>query len=126
MQEEIFGPILPIISYKDLPAIIRKIKKMPKPLAAYMFSEHERAQNYFLEELPFGGGCINDTITHAGSVHLPFGGVGNSGVGAYHGEASFSLFTHQKSVLKKNTSLPVNVVYPPYKNKVKLVRGLLK
>ncbi len=126
MQEEIFGPILPIISYQDLPAIIRTIKKMPKPLAAYMFSEHERAQNYFLEELPFGGGCINDTIMHVGSVHLPFGGVGNSGVGAYHGEASFQLFTHQKSILKKNTSLPVNVVFPPYKNKIKLVRGLLK
>ncbi len=126
MQEEIFGPILPIISYQDLPATIRHIKKMPKPLAAYMFSEHERAQNYFLEELPFGGGCINDTITHAGSVHLPFGGVGNSGIGAYHGEASFLLFTHQKSILKKNTSIPVNIVFPPYKNKVKLVRGLLK
>ncbi|TQR20193.1 aldehyde dehydrogenase [Psychrobacillus vulpis] len=126
MEEEIFGPILPIISYKDLPTIIRQIRKLPKPLAAYMFSEHERAQSYFLQEFSFGGGCINDTISHAGSAFLPFGGVGNSGHRAYHGESSFTLFTHQKSILKKNTKLPVNIVFPPYKNKVKLVRGLLK
>ncbi|TQR11674.1 aldehyde dehydrogenase [Psychrobacillus soli] len=126
MEDELFGPILPIIGYTDLPAIIQRIRKLPKPLAAYMFSEHERAQNYFLKELPFGGGCINDTISHAGSAHLPFGGVGNSGIQAYHGEASFTLFTHQKSVIKKSTNLPINVVFPPYKNKVKLVRTLLK
>ncbi|WP_313891477.1 aldehyde dehydrogenase [Psychrobacillus sp.] len=126
MEDEIFGPILPIMTYTDLPAIIRQIRKLPKPLAAYMFSEHERAQNYFLQELSFGGGCINDTVSHAGSAHLPFGGVGNSGVQAYHGESSFTLFTHQKSIMKKNTKLPVNIVFPPYKNKVKLVRTLLK
>ncbi|MFJ7970544.1 aldehyde dehydrogenase [Psychrobacillus sp. NPDC096389] len=126
MEEELFGPILPIIGYTDLPAIIHQIRKLPKPLAAYMFSEHEGAQNYFLQHLPFGGGCINDTISHAGSAYLPFGGVGNSGVQAYHGKASFTLFTHQKSIMKKNTSIPVNIVFPPYKNKVKLVRGLLK
>ncbi|SER62120.1 aldehyde dehydrogenase [Psychrobacillus sp. OK032] len=126
MEDEIFGPILPIISYTDLPAIIRRIRKLPKPLAAYIFSENERAQQYFLEEFSFGGGCINDTISHAGSAYLPFGGVGNSGVQAYHGEASFTLFTHQKSIIKKSTKLPVNIVFPPYKNKVKLVRTLLK
>lgn len=126
MEEELFGPILPIIGFTDLPAIIHQVRKLPKPLAAYMFSENNRAQEYFLQELSFGGGCINDTITHAGSAYLPFGGVGNSGVHAYHGEASFRLFTHQKSILKKNTSLPVNLAFPPYKNKVKLVRGLLK
>lgn len=126
MQEEIFGPILPVITYKELPNIIRQIRKFPKPLAAYMFSEHEGAQKYFLEELSFGGGCINDTIMHAGSAHLPFGGVGNSGMGAYHGQASFELFTHQKSIVKKSTTIPINVAFPPYKNKIKLVRGLLK
>ena len=89
-----------------------------------MFSENENAQNYFLQELPFGGGCINDTITHVGSAYLPFGGVGNSGVQAYHGEASFQLFTHQKSILKKNTKIPLSITFPPYKNKVKLVRTL--
>lgn len=126
MEEEIFGPILPIITYTDLPTIIRQIRKLPKPLAAYMFSEHERAQNYFLQQLPFGGGCVNDTISHAGSTFLPFGGVGNSGSLAYHGEASFTLFTHQKSIIKKNTKIPANLVFPPYKNKVKIVRRILK
>ncbi|WP_391208202.1 aldehyde dehydrogenase [Psychrobacillus sp. L4] len=126
MEDEIFGPILPIISYTDLPTIIRQIRKLPKPLAAYMFSEHERAQNYFLQEFSFGGGCINDTISHVGSAFLPFGGVGNSGTQAYHGEASFTLFTHQKCIMKKSTKLSVNIVFPPYKNKVKLVRSLLK
>ena len=126
MEDELFGPILPIIAYTDLPAIIRQVRKLPKPLAAYMFSEHERAQEYFLQELSFGGGCINDTISHVGSAFLPFGGVGSSGVQSYHGEASFTLFTHQKSILKKNTKLPINIVFPPYKNKVKLVRTLLK
>lgn len=126
MEDEIFGPILPIMSYKDLPTIIHQIRKLPKPLAAYMFSENDRAQSYFLQELSFGGGCINDTITHAGSAFLPFGGVGNSGVHAYHGESSFTLFTHQKSIIKKNTKIPINVLFPPYKNKVKLVRKLLK
>ncbi|MFJ8066504.1 aldehyde dehydrogenase [Psychrobacillus sp. NPDC096426] len=126
MEDELFGPILPIIGYTDLPAIIRRIRKLPKPLAAYMFSENERAQQYFLEEFSFGGGCINDTISQAGSAYLPFGGVGNSGVQAYHGEASFTLFTHQKSIIKKSTKLPVNIVFPPYKNKVKLVRTILK
>lgn len=126
MEDEIFGPILPIIAYTDLPTIIRQIRKLPKPLAAYMFSEHKRAQNYFLQEFSFGGGCINDTISHVGSSFLPFGGIGNSGTQAYHGEASFTLFTHQKSIMKKSTKLPMNIIFPPYRNKVKLVRSLLK
>jgi aldehyde dehydrogenase (NAD+) len=126
MEDEIFGPILPIISYSDLPTIIRKIRKLPKPLSAYFFSENERAQNYFLQEFSFGGGCINDTLSHVGSSFLPFGGIGNSGTQSYHGEASFTLFTHQKSIMKKSTKLPVNLIFPPYKNKVKLVRSLLK
>ena len=74
MEDELFGPILPIITYTDLPTIIRQIRKLPKPLSAYMFSENENAQNYFLQELSFGGGCINDTISHVGSAYLPFGG----------------------------------------------------
>ncbi|MFF2752281.1 aldehyde dehydrogenase [Psychrobacillus sp. NPDC058041] len=126
MEDEIFGPILPIISYSDLPTVIRQIRKLPKPLSAYFFSEHERAQNYFLQEFSFGGGCINDTLSHVGSSFLPFGGIGNSGTQAYHGEASFTLFTHQKSIMKKSTKLPVNIIFPPYRNKVKLVRSLLK
>lgn len=126
MEDELFGPLLPILTYSDLSRAIYDIRKLPKPLAAYFFSEHERAQDYFVEAFPFGGGCINDTISHVGSVSLPFGGVGTSGMGAYHGKASFDQFTHQKSIFKKSTKLPMNLLYPPYKSKVKLVRSVLK
>lgn len=126
MQEELFGPILPVMMYNDLPLAIHQIRQLPKPLAAYFFSEHEKATQYFLEELPFGGGCINDTITHVGNLHLPFGGVGPSGVKAYHGKASFENFTHAKSILKKSSKLETNVLFPPYNKKVKIVRSIMK
>lgn len=126
MQDELFGPILPILMYDDLRIAIHQIRQLPKPLAAYFFSEHEKAINYFLEELPFGGGCINDTVTHVGNMHLPFGGVGPSGVKAYHGKASFENFTHAKSILKKSSKLETNVLFPPYKQKVKLIRTIMK
>lgn len=126
MEDEIFGPILPVITYEDLPLLLRQIRQLPKPLSAYMFSENERAINFFLEELPFGGGCINDTVSHVGSAHLPFGGVGPSGMNSYHGKYSFETFTHAKSILKKSTKISTNILFPPYKNRVKYVRGLLK
>lgn len=126
MEDEIFGPLLPVLTYSDLSHAIFQIRQLPKPLAAYFFSEHEKAQDYFVHAFPFGGGCINDTITHVGSVNLPFGGVGTSGSGSYHGKASFDQFTHQKSILKKSTKLPLNVMYPPYKGKVKLVKTVLR
>ncbi|MFD1031167.1 aldehyde dehydrogenase [Metaplanococcus flavidus] len=126
MEDEIFGPVLPIITYQDLPLLLRQIRQLPKPLAAYMFSENERATDFFLEELPFGGGCINDTISHIVNVNLPFGGVGPSGMNSYHGKWSFETFTHAKSILKKSTKLSTNVLFPPYKNKVKYVKGILK
>lgn len=126
MQDELFGPILPIMMYDDLRIAIHQVRQLPKPLAAYFFSEHEKAINYFLEELPFGGGCINDTVTHVGNTHLPFGGVGPSGVKAYHGKASFENFTHAKSILKKSAKLETNVLFPPYKQKVKLIRTIMK
>lgn len=126
MQEEIFGPILPILVYSDLSQVISKIKERPKPLAAYFFSETEKAIQYFLDELPFGGGCINETITHVGSLHLPFGGVGESGAGNYHGKSSFEAFTHQKSILKRSSKLATNLLYPPYKQKTALVKTILR
>ncbi|HSP22758.1 MAG TPA: aldehyde dehydrogenase [Planococcus sp. (in: firmicutes)] len=126
MEDELFGPILPVITYNDFPALVRQIRKLPKPLAAYMFSENDRAISFFLDELPFGGGCINDTVSHVGSAHLPFGGIGTSGVNSYHGKYSFETFTHAKSILKKSTKLSTNVLFPPYKDKVKFVRRLLK
>ena len=126
MEDEIFGPVLPIMTYSDLPLLLRQIRKLPKPLSAYMFSENERATDFFLEELPFGGGCINDTVSHVGSSYLPFGGIGTSGVNSYHGKSSFETFTHAKSILKKSTKFSTSVVFPPYKQKVKLVKSLLK
>ncbi|WP_414714853.1 aldehyde dehydrogenase, partial [Sporosarcina koreensis] len=124
MEDEIFGPILPMLSYQNYGEVIHRIRQMPKPLAAYLFSENEQAQEYFLENLSFGGGCINDTISHVGNIHLPFGGVGASGMNAYHGKASFDLFTHSKSILKKSTKLPVRLGYPPYGNKLAVVKTL--
>lgn len=126
MEDEIFGPILPILTYDYLETALRQVRKLPKPLAAYLFSGNNQAINYFLGELPFGGGCINDTISHVGSSHMPFGGVGPSGMNAYHGKFSFEAFTHAKSILKKSTKYPINLAYPPYKNKVKLVKSLLR
>ena len=126
MEDEIFGPILPIITYQDLPLLLRQIRQLPKPLSAYLFSENDRATDFFLEELPFGGGCINDTVSHVASAYLPFGGVGPSGMSSYHGKSSFETFTHAKSILKKSTKISTNVMFPPYKNRVKYVRGLLK
>ncbi|MDW4525671.1 aldehyde dehydrogenase [Rossellomorea marisflavi] len=103
MQDEIFGPILPVMTYDSLDEIIEPIVKRPKPLALYLFSDDEAVQDQILSTISFGGGSINDTINHMTSHYLPFGGVGDSGIGAYHGKASFDTFTHFKSVLKRST-----------------------
>lgn len=126
MEDELFGPVLPIITYNDLPQLLRDIRRLPKPLAAYLFSENDRAVRFFLDQLPFGGGCINDTVSHVGSHYLPFGGVGPSGMNSYHGKASFETFTHAKSIVKKSTKLSTNLTYPPYKNRAKWIRTVLK
>ncbi len=126
MEDEIFGPLLPVMKYDDLTRAIEQIRKLPKPLAAYFFSEDEKQIDNFLQELPFGGGCINDTVTHVGNIYLPFGGVGTSGMNSYHGKASFETFTHAKSILKRSSKFANNLLFPPYKQKVKLVRKILK
>src|SRR5690606_20398652 len=92
MEEEIFGPILPVYGYLSLTAVIRSIRERPKPLAAYLFSENQGAMDTFLSELPFGGGCINDALSHVGNTALPFGGAGPSGIGSYHGKYGFDAF----------------------------------
>lgn len=126
MEEEIFGPILPVMTYENLGEAIQSIRKLPKPLAAYMFTENGQAADYFIENVQFGGGCINDTIAHVGNVNLPFGGVGSSGMSAYHGKASFDTFTHAKSMMKKSTSIPMTLAFPPYGNKLKIVKPLIR
>lgn len=114
MQEEIFGPVLPVIRFNDLDHIIGKIQGLPKPLSLYLFSRSRKTRRKVIENISFGGGCINDTIMHIANPSLPFGGVGNSGMGAYHGEAGFRAFTHYKSVLVKTNLFEPPVKYPPY------------
>lgn len=126
MEDEIFGPILPIISYGHLDEAISNIVKRPKPLALYLFTSDSAVQDKVLNEVSFGGGCINDTITHVANPRLPFGGVGHSGIGSYHGRYSFETFSHMKSVLKKSTKLNPHMLYPPYNNKLNLIKRLLK
>jgi len=116
MGEEIFGPILPLLTYSSLDCIISKINECPKPLAAYLFTTDKKVERNFLRNLSFGGGCINDTIVHLSVSRLPFGGVGASGMGSYHGKAGFDAFTHYKSVLHKSKMIDIPLRYPPYTN----------
>ncbi|HBS45372.1 MAG TPA: aldehyde dehydrogenase [Paenibacillus sp.] len=126
MEDEIFGPILPILEYHQLDEAIRSINEHPKPLALYLFTEDKNVEQEVLSRVSFGGGCINDTISHVANVSLPFGGVGNSGIGGYHGKHSFEVFSHRKSIVKRGTRIDLGIVYPPYGNKIKLVRKVLK
>ncbi|HFU6606200.1 aldehyde dehydrogenase [Bacillus cereus group sp. TH43LC] len=127
MQDEIFGPILPILEYNQLEEAIQTINKRPKPLALYLFTEDKQCEEEVLSRLSFGGGCINDTIFHSANSHLPFGGVGNAGIGAYHGKYSVDLFSHHKSIVKKSTKMDVSFVMPPYsEKKMDFIRKFLK
>ena len=115
MEEEIFGPILPIITYRDLDEAIAIINERPKPLALYLFTNDEEKQERVLKKTSSGGVCINDTLIHGSTSTLPFGGVGESGMGKYHGKASFDTFTHYKSVMKGSFLFDNELRYPPYK-----------
>ncbi|MDL2301358.1 aldehyde dehydrogenase [Lachnospiraceae bacterium OttesenSCG-928-D06] len=114
MQEEIFGPILPILTFHNLNQAVTFIKQREKPLALYLFTRDSNVERQVIKQLSFGGGCINDTIMHLASSSLPFGGVGNSGMGSYHGKKSFETFSHEKSILKKKGRVDVPVRYQPY------------
>ena len=126
MQEEIFGPLLPVLSYDNLQDTLELLQKQPKPLAFYYFTQSKKRATHALRQVSFGGGCINDTIIHLSNPHLHFGGVGESGMGQYHGKASFDTFTHQKSVIKKSTSIDISLPYPPYKNHLPLLRKFMR
>lgn len=126
MQEEIFGPILPILTYKNLETAIQTIVEGEKPLSAYLFSNDAKEQELFTKKLSFGGGCINDTLMHLSNDRLPFGGVGNSGIGHYHGKFGFIAFSHQKAILKKSNYLEPELKYPPYSDaKLNILKKLL-
>ena len=126
MQEEIFGPILPILTYKNLETAMQTVVEGEKPLSAYLFSNDAKEQELFTEKLSFGGGCINDTLMHLSNDRLPFGGVGNSGIGHYHGKFGFEAFSHQKAILKKSNYLEPELKYPPYSDaKLNILKKLL-
>ncbi len=122
MQEEIFGPILPVIEYTNVQEAIDLINARPKPLALYLFSNNKSLQQQVLQETSSGGVCINDTLLHFGVSSLPFGGVGDSGIGKYHGKTSFDTFSHYRSVLHRSFLFNSKLFYPPYKEKLSLLK----
>jgi len=126
MEDEIFGPILPIIEYDDFKEVHNIIKKYSHPLALYIFTKKKEFGRKFLESYPFGGGAINDTVMHIANDRLPFGGVGQSGMGKYHGESTFNTFSHFKPYLNKPLWIDPPLRYPPFKNKINFLKKILK
>lgn len=127
MKEEIFGPILPVLIYESLNDAIKYINSKPSPLALYLFTNNSEVEEKITNIIPFGGGCINDTISHLGNPNLPFGGVGNSGFGSYHGKNSFEAFSYKQSIVKKPAWPDPDFRYPPYtESKFKWIKRLLK
>ena len=127
MQEEIFGGILPLISYDDWQKTLKYLQSQPKSLAAYIFTQNKSAAENIISKLSFGGGCINETIMHLVNSNLPFGGVGLSGMGSYHGKAGFDTFTHYKSILQRKSKREIAVIYPPYTNRtMKILKRFMR
>ena len=123
-REEIFGPLLPVIAYDDLSEAIEFVNSRPRPLALYFFSRNKAHQERVLAETSSGGGCINDTVIHETVSGLPFGGVGDSCMGKYHGRAGFDTFTHEWSIIRNSFLIDVFLRYPPYKDHLNFLRRL--
>lgn len=126
MEDEIFGPILPIYTYEDFNEIDQIVKKYKNPLALYIFTKKREFGEQFLHKYSFGGGAINDTVIHVINDRLPFGGIGNSGMGKYHGESTFKTFSHYKPYLSKPLWIDIPLRYPPFKNKLNFLKNILK
>ncbi len=126
MQEEIFGPILPVITYDKLEEVINDVNSHPKPLALYLFTRDKKVEKKIVSTISYGGGCINDTIVHLATSYMPFGGVGQSGMGQYHSRWSYDTFTHKKSIMKKSFAVDIKLRYPPYSGKLGLLKKILK
>lgn len=124
MQEEIFGPLLPVLTFYDIKEVIQMVNARPSPLALYYFTKDKRREGKVLKHISYGGGCINDTVVHLATSYMPFGGVGNSGMGGYHGKDSFDTFTHRKSIMKKSLLIDVPIRYAPFKNKLALLKKI--
>lgn len=125
MQEEIFGPILPVMPFKHVDEVITTLQEKDKPLALYYFGKSKENEAKIFSALSFGGGCVNDTLYHLANPHLPFGGVGTSGIGAYHGKYSFETFSHRKSILKQTTAFDLPVRYPGSKLSEAVIKRIL-
>lgn len=126
MKEEIFGPILPILTYKNIDNIVNIVKTNPYPLALYLFTQNKDIEDYIIKNVQFGGGCINHAISHVANPNLPFGGIGYSGIGKYHSKYTFNTFSHEKSIFKSKGKFDSNLLYPPYNDKnLRLARRFL-
>lgn len=127
MSEEIFGPILPVITWRKWDEVLAVLKALPNPLAFYVFTSDDVTAERLIQSIPFGGGCVNDCLVHLGNMAIPFGGVGESGMGGYHGVHSFETFSHKKSIIKNGTKMDVSVRYPAWnEKKLSLFRKLMK
>ena len=126
LSDEIFGPILPVIEFNRIDQVYEYISIHEKPLAFYLFTRNRTLERELIKKIPFGGGCVNDTVMHITSPQLPFGGVGMSGIGSYHGKAGFDAFTHPKSILRKRTLLDLPMRYPPYTTAKPMMKRILK
>jgi aldehyde dehydrogenase (NAD+) len=126
MREEIFGPLLPVLEFEHIDEALAVIQHFEKPLALYLFTRDRAIEQRILASVPFGGGCVNDVIMHLANPYLPFGGVGESGMGSYHGKRGFETFSHLKSVLKKSDRLDLPLIYPPFRDHLKIIKRLLK
>lgn len=124
MQEEIFGPLLPVLTFYDLQEAIRMVNARPRPLALYFFTKDSKREAEVLKNVSYGGGCINDTVVHLATSNMPFGGVGDSGMGGYHGKDSFDTFTHKKSIMKKSRLIDIPIRYAPFKNKLAILKKI--
>jgi len=126
MEQEIFGPVLPLISFNTFEEAKAIIERSPNPLAFYIFTESSEKEKQWIEKISFGGGCVNNASWQLTNFNLPFGGVGNSGIGAYHGKYSFDVFSHQKAIMKTPTWFDPKMKYPPFKGKLKLFKKIIR
>jgi len=126
MQDEIFGPLLPILFYRTLEEAFEMVNQHPNPLACYVFTNDSKIERRVEEEISFGGGCVNNVLVHLTNPNLPFGGIGTSGMGSYHGLDSFKTFSHRKAIAKTSFWLDLKLKYPPYKNRVDLIKKLMR
>ena len=126
MSEEIFGPILPVLKYESIDEAIDIIRERPNPLALYLFTNNRKVEEKIVSSVPFGSGCINDCLVQFQNPNLPFGGIGGSGLGAYHGKFGFDAFSHQKGLVRSSTVIDIPLRYPPYGNRLNLLRYIIK